>query len=166
MHEPSFAEGFPEPDTGIPDPHAEVQLPFTMQPTRNGSPGVRRNGRWMLRPALLAACVLLPRCGGDGNAPTPTGDPVITITAGGLSVVEVRVPVGGRVVFANEDVRPHAMSSDPVQTHLDCPAINDVGTLQPGQRRSTGALTVARTCGFHDHTNEFDNTWKGRIIVQ
>ena len=115
---------------------------------------------------LIVACAVVARCGGSPSDPSPAGDPVITITAGGLSVAEVRSPVGGRVVFANEDVRPHAMSSDPIQTHTDCPAINDVGTLQPGQRRSTGALTVARTCGFHDHTNEFDNTWKGRIIVQ
>lgn len=53
-----------------------------------------------------------------------------------------------------------------MQVHTDCPPINDVGTLAPGQSRSTGVLTSARTCGFHDHTNEFDNTWKGRIIVQ
>jgi hypothetical protein len=66
----------------------------------------------------------------------------------------------------NSDARPHAMSSDPVQVHTDCPPINDVGTLAPGQSRSTSVLTSARTCGFHDHTNEFDSTWKGRIIVQ
>jgi hypothetical protein len=84
----------------------------------------------------------------------------------GLVPNEVRIPVGGKVLFVNEDSRLHAMSSDPVQVHTDCPAINDVGTLAPGQSRSTGALTVARTCGFHDHTNEFDDTWKGRIIVQ
>jgi hypothetical protein len=76
------------------------------------------------------------------------------------------VTVGARVTFINNDTRPHAMSSDPIQLHTDCPAINDVGFLNPGQSRSTGALNVARTCGFHDHTNELDPTWKGRIIVQ
>lgn len=76
------------------------------------------------------------------------------------------MPVGGRVTFQNSDVRAHGMSSDPVQTHTDCPAINDVGTLAPGQSRSTGPLNVARTCGFHDHNNENDPAYKGRIIIQ
>ena len=94
------------------------------------------------------------------------GDATITLTASGVSPKEVRVAVGARVTFVNNDVRLHAMSSDPVQLHTDCPAINDVGTLNPGQSRTTGAFTVARICGFHDHTNEFDDTWKGRIVVQ
>jgi hypothetical protein len=42
------------------------------------------------------------------------------------------------VLFVNNDVRPQAMSSDPITVHTDCPAINDVGTLAPGQSRSTG----------------------------
>lgn len=79
---------------------------------------------------------------------------------------EVRIAAGSCVLFVNNDARPHAMSSDPVQTHTDCPAINDVGTLVPGQRRMTAPLTVTRTCGFHDHLNEFDSSWKGRIIIQ
>ena len=117
------------------------------------------------RLALVACCVLLARCGGSPSAPSDTAA-TITLTATGLVPTEVRIPVGGRVLFVNNDARPHAMSSDPLTVHTDCPAINDVGTLAPGQSRSTGALTVARTCGFHDHTNEFDSTWKGRIIVQ
>jgi len=78
----------------------------------------------------------------------------------------VGIPVGGQVQFVNNDVRPHEMTSDPITLHTDCPPINDVGTLAPGQSRMTGALTVARTCGFHDHFNENDPAWKGRIIIQ
>ena len=73
---------------------------------------------------------------------------------------------GGTVTFLNNDSRPHAVSSDPITIHTDCPAINDVGTLNPGQSRSTGVLTIRRTCGFHDHTNETDTRWKGRIVVE
>ena len=36
----------------------------------------------------------------------------------------------------------------------------DFNYLQPG------TLTQARTCGFHDHLNESDATWRGRIIVE
>jgi hypothetical protein len=71
-----------------------------------------------------------------------------------------------RVMFINNDVRPHAMYSDPITAHTDCPAINEVGTLEPGESRTTGTLAVPRTCGFHDHINELDATWKGRIVVQ
>lgn len=130
--------------------------------------GARLRGGTGLRLVSIAACgLVIACCGGSPSAPSPTDAAArITLTAGGLSSTEVRIPVGSRVLFVNEDARPHAMSSDPVQVHTDCPAINEVGTLAPGQRRITGALAVARTCGFHDHTNEFDNTWKGRIIVQ
>lgn len=116
--------------------------------------------------AVVMGCTLLARCGGGPAGPSSTGDPTIAITASGPVPSELRIPAGGKVLFVNNDVRPHGMSSDPVQVHTDCPAINDVGTLAPGQSRSTGVLSVARTCGFHDHMNEFDATWKGRIIVQ
>jgi hypothetical protein len=58
------------------------------------------------------------------------------------------------------------MSSDPTQVHTDFPPINDVGFVNPGQSRQTGAMNVKRTCGFHDHTNENDPIYKGRIIVE
>jgi plastocyanin len=120
----------------------------------------------MARCAVVAMCaVVLARCGSSPSAPSDN-EPTVTLTASGPSPVEIRIRVGGTVLFVNNDARPHAMSSDPVTTHTDCPAINDVGTLAPGQSRRTGPLTVARTCGFHDHMNEFDPTWKGRIIIQ
>jgi plastocyanin len=114
----------------------------------------------------VAVCVLLAGCSDPPSSPSLSAAATITLSPGGVTPVEVRVPAGSRVMFVNNDARPHAMSSDPVQVHTDCPAINDVGTLAPGQSRTTGELTATRTCGFHDHTNEFDNTWKGRIIVQ
>ena len=60
----------------------------------------------------------------------------------------------------------HAISSDPVQAHNDCPAINEVGFLSPGETGQTFPLSIARTCGFHDHTNEFNAAFKGRIVIQ
>jgi plastocyanin len=118
---------------------------------------------WRL--SLVACCVLLARCGGSPSSPSEA-TATIRLTTAGLVPAEVRIPVGGKVLFVNDDARTHAMSSDPVQVHTDCPPLNDVGSIAPGQSRSTGALTVARSCGFHDHLNEFDDTWKGRIIVQ
>jgi plastocyanin len=116
--------------------------------------------------AVICVTPALAGCGGSSPTTPSMSDATITITASGVSPAEVHIPVGGHVTFVNNDVRLHAMSSDPVQLHTDCPAINEVGVLNPGQSRSTGVFTAARTCGFHDHTNEFDDTWKGRIIVQ
>jgi hypothetical protein len=68
-------------------------------------------------------------------------------------------------LFINNDSRSHQMSSDPHPDHTDCPEINQVGFLNPGERRETGNLVAVRTCGFHDH-NEPDNArWRGRIVV-
>jgi plastocyanin len=113
---------------------------------------------------LLACGVVAPGCGSSPT--TPSSDQTITITANGFTPSEVRVPLLGRVTFVNNDVRAHAINSDPVQLHTDCLPINDVGFLNPGESRPTGQLNVTRTCGYHDHLNEFDPTWKGRIIVQ
>jgi plastocyanin len=116
--------------------------------------------------ACAAAFAALSGCGGSAPTGPSSDNPTITITATGVSPSQVTIHLGGRVTFLNNDVRIHAMSSDPIQTHTDCPAINDVGLLNPGQSRSTGAFDTARTCGFHDHTNELDPTWHGQIVVQ
>ena len=115
--------------------------------------------------AAAALLVGATTCGGSPSSPS-TGDVTITISSSGVTPTEVRIPVGGRVTFLNNDSRPHAMSSDPIQVHTDCPPINDVGFVNPGQTRQTGAMNVKRTCGFHDHTNESDPIYKGRIIIE
>ena len=117
--------------------------------------------------ASLTLAAVVSGCGGGDSPSTPSqNEPTVTVTATGVSPTQVRIPVGGRVTFFNNDVRPHAMSSDPITTHTDCPAINDVGTLTPGQKRSTATLDVARTCGFHDHTDENNPAFKGTIVIQ
>jgi plastocyanin len=123
--------------------------------------------RRLLAVGVCSLTLPLTACDDGGSPSSPSGAAAtVTITATGVSPVEVRIAAGGRVQFVNNDSRPHAVSSDPLQVHTDCPAINDVGTLSPGQSRSTGVLSAVRTCGFHDHTNEFDDRWKGRIIIQ
>jgi plastocyanin len=135
---------------------------------RPSPPGGRRRRSFLIRNCLRAAALLVvARCGGSPSSPSTAGPAAtITLTSTGISPAEVRIAAGSQVTFVNNDIRNHAMSSDPITIHTDCPAINEVGTLTPGQRRSTGALTVQRTCGFHDHLNEDDTNWKGRIVVQ
>jgi plastocyanin len=100
--------------------------------------------------------------------PPPVGlTATITITSNNtFSPSEVTVLVGGRVTFVNQNNRAHDITSDPLHLHTDCPAIFDVGFIQPGQTKQTGPLNVARTCGFHDHMQETNPDLHGRIIVQ
>ena len=123
--------------------------------------------------ALAAAA-----CGGSSsNTPstpttptTPTTPPVqtttITITANGVSPQRITVSPGTRVTFTNNDTRQHEMNSDPHPTHGECPPIDDVGFLAPGQSKQTGNLNTARTCGYHDHNQPDTANLRGQIVIQ
>ena len=128
---------------------------------------------------LVSVATVAIACGGGsddgGGTPTtpttPTTPPVatttITITANGVNPQRITVPLGSRVTFINNDTRTHEMNSDPHPTHGECPAIDDVGFLAAGgQSKQTGNLTVARTCGFHDHNQPDTASLRGQIIVQ
>ena len=52
----------------------------------------------------------------------------------------------------NSDSRTHEMDSDPHPEHTDCPELNQIGFLNPGQSRQSGNLNTARKCGMHDHS--------------
>lgn len=113
---------------------------------------------------IFAAVILLPACGSSPNAPTAAA--TITITATGVSPKEVRIKAWNYVTFVNMDNRSHAIASDPVDIHTQCPPLNRVGVLLPGESRDTATLNLAGTCGFHDHNNTSDTTLQGRIIVE
>lgn len=108
-----------------------------------------------------------PACKSSTTSPSPaTSSATITITSSGVSPKSVTVSPGSQVTFTNSDSRQHEMASDPHPEHTDCPAINSVGTLSPGQSRSTGNLNVTRTCGFHDHLRSEDQSLRGTITIQ
>ena len=126
--------------------------------------------------ALLIA-LAAASCGSDSpSSPSPTPTPptpppnpsttTITITSAGASPRSVTIAAGGRVTFINNDSRPHDMSSNPHPEHTDCPAINQVGFLTTGQTKTTGNLTTARTCGFHDHNEPSTVSLQGTIVIQ
>jgi plastocyanin len=109
-------------------------------------------------------------------SPTPTSTPTpaalpsaaatITISAAGVDLKQVEVPVGGRVAFVNNDSVPHEMASDPHPVHTDCPPLNEVGALAPGRSGVSGPLSTARTCGFHDHGQPSNSAWQGVVVVK
>jgi plastocyanin len=122
---------------------------------------------------LLPLSILVPliACGG-GSPSSPSGGgnaaTTITITSAGVSPTQLNIAAGTRVLFVNNDSRPHNMTSDPHPEHSDCPEINSVGLLQPNQSRETGNMVAVRTCGFHDHDDPppGGNKWTGKITIR
>jgi plastocyanin len=126
---------------------------------------------------ISAGLSLAYACGGSSTAPSPTpgggsGGPgpvgaTITIdTNGQLSPSTVTINSGESVRFVNSHNRTHQMASDPHPNHTDCPAINALPTLDPGQSGQTNALTTSRTCGVHDHLNDTDAKLRGSIVIR
>ncbi len=122
---------------------------------------------------FVVACgvaLIIGACGGNNASPTPTPGPTntmtITIANNAVSPKNISVPRGSQVTFINNDNRTHDMESDPHPEHTDCPAINQVGTLNPGQSRQSGNLNIARVCGFHDHDQAGVIALQGSITVQ
>jgi plastocyanin len=117
----------------------------------------------------IVAAMWSAGCGGSSsgtNGPSTTPAATITIGTTGASPRTVTVQRGSQVQFVNNDRTPHQMNSDPHPEHTDCPELNAVGFLSPGQSRQTGNLNTARTCRFHDHDNPFNTTLQGSIVVQ
>jgi plastocyanin len=128
-------------------------------------------GRTVLVCAIAALALgWASACGGSSTpntAPSPGGNsPTITITAAGVSPKVITVTQGAQVLFINNDGKAHWMYSDPHPEHTDCPPINQVGALDPGQQRQTGNLNTVRTCGYHDHEDAANRLWQGSIVIQ
>ena len=138
---------------------------------------MRRRGLAHLSGRAAAALVVLvlAACGGSGGGPGAPGAPAgappaapaftVTLSAAGASPQELRVPVGARVTFVNQDSRTHQMMSAPHPTHTDCPAINEVGNIDRGETKVTGTFSVEKDCGFHDNLRDGDTTLRGLILV-
>jgi plastocyanin len=89
----------------------------------------------------------------------------VTITSSGVAPREITIAVGGRVTFVNNDSIPHDVAGGPEPARPDCPEIDAVGFLTPGQSRQTAPLLVARTCDYHDH-GFHSALFTGRIVIR
>ena len=96
----------------------------------------------------------------------PAGPPTVTISATGFSPLEITVPVAGRVTFVNSDRIGHDIAGGFEHNSRDCPEVEVVGFLVPGQSRETATFDQAVTCRFHDHANVGNPAYQGRIVVR
>ena len=78
---------------------------------------------------------------------------------------EASVAVGGHVTFVNNDVVAHDIQGGVDPDHRDCPEIDIVSFLTPGQSRATNPLATARTCDYHDHTEHDHHGFSGKIMI-
>ena len=140
-----------------------------------------RTGRFLF--ALVIASLgafAIAACGSNSGSSSTTGpsspttapaDAVstntITITNSVATPKNIKVARGSQVTFINNDNQSHMMNSDPHPDHTDCPEINQVGFLNPGESRQTGNMTSNRSvCGFHDHNLPNVAGLQGSITIQ
>ena len=88
----------------------------------------------------------------------------VALACGGAS--STSVTRGSQVTIVNSDSRSHQMESDPHPEHTDCPELNQIGFLNPGQSRQSGNLNTARKCGMHDHNSPETAGLKVTITIQ
>lgn len=121
----------------------------------------------------VVSALALARCGGGySNPPTSPGGQTpgnvaatITIRSDGrVDPSEVRIAVGERVRFINQDTRQHQPTSNPHLMHTDCPATN-LPIMSTGQSETTQTFTAEVACGFHDHLNPDSTSLQGVIRV-
>jgi len=140
--------------------------------------------RMALAGALSAAAtVAVGSCGSSSSSPssssgssptsptTPPSDAVatttITIANNVASPKNIKVARGSQVTFINNDSQSHFMASDPHPDHTDCPEINSVGAMSPGQTKRTDNMVTNRTvCGFHDHDAPNVAALQGSITIE
>jgi plastocyanin len=136
----------------------------------------------MRHPTLLttgaAAAVLMAlaiSCGGGSSSSSTSPSGACTPSASANTLViqnnticpsALTVTRGTQITVLNSDSRTHEMDSDPHPEHTDCPELNQIGFLNPGQSRPSGNLNTARRCGMHDHTSPDTATLKATITIQ
>jgi plastocyanin len=114
-------------------------------------------------PNSPSGVTVIVRDGGAGGVNAAT----ITITAAGVNLHNVNVPVGQTVTFINNDSRSHEMASDPHPQHGSCPSMEaGLGTIAAGQTKVTHMFANTGTCGYHDHLDDGNPNLRGTITVQ
>ena len=125
---------------------------------------------------LAGGMALAAACGSSSTAtsPTPTTSSCMPSSSPNTFVIQnnqvcpqtMTIARGSQVTILNSDTQRHEMDSDPHPEHTDCPELNQIDFLNPGQSRLSGNLNTARKCGFHDHNNPSNAALKGTITIQ
>jgi len=123
---------------------------------------------------LAAGIAIVAACGGSSSSPSSNPGACTPSTNANTLVIQnnticpsaLTVTRGTQVTILNSDSRTHEMDSDPHPEHNDCPELNQIGFLNPGQSRQSGNLNIARKCGMHDHASPDTASLKATITIQ
>src|SRR3954466_14493819 len=137
---------------------------------------MRKPGMWTTGIGLACALALAAACGSDSSSGTtgPSGGGCTPSANANTLVIQnnticpqtITVARGSQLTILNSDSRNHEMDSDPHPEHTDCPELNQIGFLSPGQSRISGNLNTARKCGMHDHSSPDTASLKATITIQ
>lgn len=136
------------------------------QPTK-GAARCRPSTLWIGSGTIVVGiAVSMTACESNPTSPSgSTSTPTVTVTANGISPQRVSIPINGRVRFVNNDTVNRPINSNPFPTHTDCPPINQVDLLTPGQSKMTGPLSLQGARGFHEHLSESDPDFISVILI-
>ena len=124
---------------------------------------------------LAAGMAMVAACGGgsSSSSTSPSGACTPSTSANTLVIqnnticpAALTVSRGTQVTILNSDSRTHEMDSDPHPEHTDCPELNQIGFLNPGQSRQSGNLNTARKCGMHGHASPDTASLKATITIE
>ena len=115
----------------------------------------------MASPSAIGATVVHHEVGGV--------NPTVIITDDGLQPRRLEVRTNAPVTFVNRSSVSRWIRSDPHEPtgHTECPEVEAIGVLAPGQSGATGVLLHER-CDYHDHLMGEDLTsdFEGRVRIR
>jgi hypothetical protein len=129
----------------------------------------------LLSGVLVASAVAIAAACGSSSPSSPSAGGSCTPSANANTLViqnnticpaALTVARGAQITILNSDSRTHEMDSDPHPEHTDCPELNQIGFLNPGQSRQSGNLNTARKCGMHDHASPDTASLRATITIQ
>ena len=128
---------------------------------------VLRDHRVLLGLTLVATAAVIAACGSSSptSPSTAPGVATFTITAAGVTPKELRIQVGNRVMFVNNDTVNRQINSNPFPAHNGCPPLNEVDLITPGQSKMSGVFSFEGACGFHEHLTEGAQQFLGTVLV-
>jgi hypothetical protein len=147
------------------------------------NPGDRSTGRQGGRPTLarsaaaLLAALCVAACGSAITSP-PTSlplldpsqprsiDAAVSISAAGVDPQTLHLNSPVTVKFTNNDRVAHKFEPAPELGDGDCPEMNQLGTLEPGQ---IGSVPFTRLggfiCAYHDTAAPSNLAFKGLLVI-
>ena len=133
-------------------------------------------GRGVGVPVVLALAMAAAACGSSINSSTsytslldpdqprsPTS--TITITSSGVSPVVLHRDHPLTATFVNDDTVSHHLESAPELLWDNCPEMNALGNLKPGERRDVAFSEADAVCAYHDAAQPGNVAFQGYVAI-